>query len=106
MSEPSDGALSQQHDRLCQRLEGSVAISLTLGAIILHVRYFMEAGPLWRDEVHSVNLAAAGGFTNIFTRFKNDSFPVLWQLVLWLWQHLGMDNTDHQLRALGLCAGL
>ena len=44
-------------ERLARATEYSVAVFLTAAAVAMHIRYFLDAGGLWRDEVTSVNLA-------------------------------------------------
>ena len=49
-----------RHSRWLVRAEWVVAVSACLWAVVVHVVVFLNAGPLWRDEVNSYNLAAIG----------------------------------------------
>jgi len=44
-----------------------------LGLVLLRINFASQAGALWRDEVHSVNVARDPQFPLWY-----DSFPVLW----------------------------
>ena len=82
-----------------------VAVSACLWAVVVHVVVFLNAGPLWRDEVNSYNLAAIGTLADAWGRMEFDSFPILWCLVLRGWLGAGLDS-DTALRALGMIVGL
>jgi len=87
------------------RAEWVVAVSACLWAVVVHVVVFLNAGPLWRDEVNSYNLAAIGTLADAWGRMEFDSFPILWCLVLRGWLGAGLDS-DTALRALGMIVGL
>jgi hypothetical protein len=94
-----------QHGLWLVRAEWVVAVSACLWAVIVHVVVFLNAGPLWRDEVNSYNQAAIGTLADAWGRMEFDSFPILWCLVLRGWLGAGLDS-DTSLRALGLGVGL
>ena len=41
------------------RVEWLAAVALSFVALALHLRLLRHAGPLWRDEISSLNLAMA-----------------------------------------------
>src|SRR2546427_4199033 len=94
-----------RHSRWLVRAEWVVAVSACLWAVVVHVVVFLNAGPLWRDEVNSYNLAAIGTLADAWGRMEFDSFPILWCLVLRGWLGAGLDS-DTALRALGMIIGL
>lgn len=79
------------------------ALILTAGAVALQLRFFQHAGPLWRDEANSANLAALGSWEEILRNAHYDSFPLLWNLCLWVLAQAGW-TADSQLRTFGLVA--
>ncbi|HWP66111.1 MAG TPA: hypothetical protein VNO26_09385, partial [Candidatus Limnocylindria bacterium] len=74
---------------------------LTLALIGLEARYQRHAGPLWRDEVTSVNVAAQPTLAGVLTAVPYDSFPLGWPLVLHGWIAAGQGDSDGELRRLG-----
>jgi hypothetical protein len=93
-------------DGVLLRVEIGVGLLLTFLAGVLHVEVLRHAGPLWRDEVQSVNIARLPSLWATLENNLLDSFPVLWSLVLRSWTALGFGETDFGLRVLGLIVGL
>ena len=70
-------------ERATERLPVVVGIALTVGIVALFAEYQRHAGPLWRDEVNSVNLAHLPSLYEVYSppstsntgNFYND--PVL-----------------------------
>jgi len=81
---------------------GLLAWLVTGLAVWLHGCFLFNAGGLWRDEVHLINLA--GG--NSFHELSRDSFPVLMPLLVRFWQTIGLGGSDLGLRLLGAMIGL
>ena len=94
-----------RHSRWLVRAEWVVAVSACLWAVVVHVVVFLNAGPLWRDEVNSYNLAAIGTLADAWGRMEFDSFPVLPFVLLRGWTLLFGDS-DATLRAFGFAVGL
>jgi hypothetical protein len=94
------------NERFARTMEYSVAVLLTIAAIALHVRYFLDAGGLWRDEVTSVNIANTNPLSRAIANLHNDSFPIAWLLVVRFWERCGIGVSDRGMRTLGLLAGL
>jgi hypothetical protein len=88
------------------RFEWVIALLLTAAALVYHIRYFLCAGGLWRDEITSVGLANSRSFADAFANMNNDSFPVLWVIVLRVWQRSGIGSSDLGMRLLGLLTGV
>lgn len=78
-------------------LIGTVLCALWLVLVALN------AGPLWRDEVNTLNAAQMPSLGDMLLF---DSFPPLWSLVLRGGCFLGLINSDASVRILGLCVGL
>ena len=93
-------------ERFARGVEYSVAFFLTATAAAMHIRYFLDAGGLWRDEISSVRLANSKSLTDAIANLHRDSFPVLWLLVVRFWERSGIGVSDQGMRTLGLLAGL
>jgi hypothetical protein len=87
-------------------IEWIAAVFMTLAALNLHLIFLRHAGPLWRDEVSSVDLANLPGFSSLWAMLTHDSFPLLWSLVLRFWDTIGFGDSDMHLRWLGFVIGL
>jgi len=86
--------------------ETVVALIGTAFSAILLVLTAMNAGPLWRDETNTFNLAQMRSLRDIWHTLPFDSFPLLWPLVLRGCGMLGLTNGDMGIRILGLVIGL
>src|ERR1700689_2260416 len=93
-------------ERFARVIEYSVAAFLTAAAVAMHVRYFLEAGGLWRDEGTSVNPANVNPISAGIANLHNDSFPIPWLLIGRFWERIGIGVSDRGMRVLGLSAGL
>ncbi|HEY4758195.1 MAG TPA: hypothetical protein VIH43_06530 [Chthoniobacterales bacterium] len=87
-------------------VEWFLGIALTLVAITLHLRLLRHAGPLWRDEISSLNLAMAANFSEFWTRILPDNFPAMFFVLLRGWCSLGLCGSDLHLRIVGCLLGL
>jgi len=88
-----------------QRIELIIAAALTcllLGAHLVHLFY---AGPLWRDEIASLNFATKPSWSEFWAAFSLDIFPGLFFVLLRGWHALVGDN-DFKLRILGCVIGM
>lgn len=79
-----------------------VGICLTVGIAVCAVIAHRSAGPLWRDEVNSVNVAAKTSLAAVVEAAPYDSFPLAWPLTLHAWIAAGQGDSDVALRRLGL----
>jgi len=66
----------------------------------------MNAGPLWRDETNTFNLAHMPSLVDIWHNLPFDSVPLLWPLLLRGCGMLGLTDSDMGIRILGLGIGL
>ncbi len=78
---------------------GLAATALIAAWLILTM---LNAGPLWRDETNSLNVARMPSLAEAWHR---ESFPALWLLLLRLWDGAGFAESDLGIRALGLLVG-
>ncbi len=78
-----------------------LAITATVAVLALHLYFLTHVGGLWRDEVNSLNLGQ-GELKNI----SNDSFPVLFPLLVRGWSEIGLAQSDFAIRCLGVLVGL
>jgi len=87
------------------RAEWALALAATLVALALHVRLFLDAGPLWRDEINTVVVATQPTIAGVWDRLESESFPLLPYALLHVWRSPGR-GADAGFRAFGLIAGL
>src|SRR6266700_6785646 len=86
--------------------ETVAALIGTAFSAILLVLTAMNAGPLWRDETNTFNLAHMPSLRDIWHNLQFDSFPLLWPLLLRGCGTLGLTIGDMGIRILGLAIGL
>jgi hypothetical protein len=89
-----------------RRIELMLVLLFALAWIMFHVRFFLNAGSLWRDEVTSVDLCNLPHISDTWNNVEYDSFPMLWHLLLRYWIRSGIGATDQGLRLLGLLAAV
>ena len=87
-------------------IETAAALIGTAFSAILLVLTAMNAGPLWRDETNTFNLAHMPSLRDIWNNLQFDSCPLLWPLVVRGFGMLGLTNGDMGIRILGLGVGL
>lgn len=88
------------------RTERALALAATLVALALHVRLFLSAGPLWRDEINTVVIATRPTLAGVWDGLERESFPMLPYALLHAWRALGLAETDRGFRGFGLIVGL
>ena len=71
--------------RVLARAELSAALLITALIAFLNLRFATEAGPLWRDEVSTVQLATRSTYTEMLKSLSLDSAPALYPTLLRLW---------------------
>ena len=86
--------------------ETAAALIGTLFSAMLLVLTAMNAGPLWRDETNTFNLAHMPSLRDVWHNVQFDSFPLLWPLVVHGWGMLRLADSDMGIRILGLVVGL
>ena len=84
-----------------------LAVAVLLAGIVLalHLEFYRHAGPLWRDEVGTVNYAHWPASKIVDMRLGH-THPVLWPLLLHAWVGAGLGDTDAGVRRLGLAVGI
>ena len=86
--------------------ETIAALAGTAFSAILLALTAMYAGPLWRDETNTINVAQMPSLKELWNNLPFESFPPLWPLLLRGCGFLGLVDSDADIRALGLCVGL
>jgi hypothetical protein len=66
----------------------------------------LNAGPLWRDETNSLNMAQMPSLKEVWNNMPFESFPALYVLVLRGYSLLGLADGDVGIRILGFFIGL
>jgi hypothetical protein len=84
----------------------AVAAVATLLIAALHLGFFRHAGPLWRDEINSVQLATEPSLSALGASLRYDSFPALLPLTLRGWSALVGGASDGGFRVFGLLVGV
>jgi len=87
-------------------VETAVALVGTAFSAILLGLTAIYAGPLWRDETNTFNVAQMPSFKDLWHNLPFESFPPLWLLLLRGLSFPGMLGSDAGIRVLGLCVGL
>jgi hypothetical protein len=87
-------------------IETAAALIGTAFSATLLVLTAMNAGPLWRDETNTFNLARMPSLGDIWHNLQFESCPLLWPLLLRGWGTLGHTDSDMGIRILGLGIGL
>ena len=104
-------SVGQSHAMSVKRIsksgpETAAALIGTAFSAILLVLAAMNAGPLWRDETNTFNLAHMPSLRDIWRNLAFDSCPLLWPLLLRGCGMLGLTNSDTGIRMVGLVIGL
>ena len=87
-------------------IETAAALIGTVFSGILLVLTAMNAGPLWRDETNTFNLAHMPSLRDIWHNLQFESCPLLWPLLVRGCGTLGLTDGDMGIRILGLGIGL
>src|SRR5215469_2335783 len=87
-------------------IETVAALIGTGFSALLLVLAAMNAGPLWRDETNTFNLAHMPSLRDIWQNLPFDSFPLLWPLLVRGYSMFGLTDSDMAVRILGLGIGL
>ncbi|EDY19945.1 hypothetical protein CfE428DRAFT_2534 [Chthoniobacter flavus Ellin428] len=76
--------------------------AVALFAVLQHLSFVADAGPLWRDEVATANTAHMPTWGEYWYYLQWDSFPALWTTIL---RFLAVD-ADEFYRLLGFAVGI
>lgn len=112
MTQPNPPKTLSEHAQLPKRqdwpgrLEVIAIGALAVFLVACHFRVWDSAGALWRDEVHSMNLASATTLGELWSHLWLESFPGLFPLVLRGWTLMVSADNDTGIRVLGLLMGL
>lgn len=87
-------------------VETALALAGTAVSAVLLVFAAMYVGPLWRDEVNTINVAQMPSLHELWRNLSCESFPLLWPLLLRGCDLLGLAGSDSSIRVLGLYVGL
>jgi len=86
--------------------ETTTALIGTAFSAMLLVLTAMNAGPLWRDEATTFNLAHMPSLGDLCHNLHFDSYPLLWPLLVRVCGMLGLTHSDMGIRILGLAVSL
>jgi hypothetical protein len=81
------------------------AIALSLWIVLLHVLFLCHAGPLWRDEVGTIDFASMPTLPDVWHNLQYDNFPPLFVAIARLWTMAGL-SSDFACRWLGFLVGV
>lgn len=87
-------------------VEPAVALAGTAFSAILLALTAVNAGPLWRDETNTFNMAHMSSLKEMWNNMPFESFPPFWPLLLRGFGLVGMAGSDAGVRLLGLGIGL
>jgi hypothetical protein len=86
------------------RVELLAAIALSLWVLLLHGLFLFHAGPLWRDEVGTIDFASMPTLSDLWHNLQYDNFPPLFVGVARAWTRAGLSG-DFNYRLLGFLIG-
>jgi hypothetical protein len=86
--------------------EVMIALVGTIFTAFLLLLTAMNAGPLWRDEINTLNVAQMPTLRELWHSTSFESFPPLWPLLERGYSFLGLADGDAGVRVLGLYIGL
>jgi hypothetical protein len=92
--------------QLTRRIELVCALLLSICIIVLHVHRASRAGPLWRDEVGTLNMGTMPSLSETWSLLSSESFPILIYVLVRIWTALGWHDVDAGLRILGAVVGV
>lgn len=82
-----------------------VALLATAFSAVLLLLTAMHAGPLWRDEVNTINVAQMPTLHDLWHFLTCESFPPFYPLLLRCCSAIGLAGSDLSIRLLGLSVG-
>jgi hypothetical protein len=97
---------SASHRAWIRRIDWIVAAVIAALIVVVHYANMTHAGGLWRDETGAVNLARLPSFSEIWSHIELESFPLLFTLLLRVWNAINPGNSDLTWRGFGLVVGL
>jgi hypothetical protein len=87
------------------KFDWAAAAFLTLVVICLHVMAATSGGGLWRDEANTVGIATLPHLADVWKNLSNDSFPILWLLIVRAVSAVFGLMNDTAFRTLGFVIG-
>jgi uncharacterized membrane protein len=102
---PKKGTASDNSRERWHRAGFLIALLITLWIAALHVLFLFHAGPLWRDEVGTIDFAAMPTLGDIWQNLRYDNFPPLFVAVARVWTLAGL-TSDFSYRLLGCLIGM
>ncbi len=106
MTEPANLKTSPAFKSSKPGAETIVALVGTAFAALLLLLTTTYAGPMWRDETNTINMAKMSSLTEIWNNLSYESFPPLWVLIVRAFYFLGMAGSDAGIRVIGLYVGV
>ncbi len=102
---PSAGATESPPSSIpWPRVELLAAFALSLWVLLLHGLFLFHAGPLWRDEVGTIDFASFPTLSGLWQHLQYDNFPPLFVGLARLWTLAGLSG-DFNYRLLGFLVG-
>jgi hypothetical protein len=86
-------------------VELAAAIGLSIWVVVLHGLFLFHAGPLWRDEVGTIDFALMPTLSGLWDNLRYDNFPPLFAVVARVWMQ-AVSGGDFSCRVLGFLIGL
>jgi hypothetical protein len=86
-------------------VEVAAAIALSLWVVVLHGLFLFHAGPLWRDEVGTIDFASMPTLSSLWDNLRYDNFPPLFAVLARVWMQAASGG-DFSCRVLGFLIGL
>jgi hypothetical protein len=104
-SEPLHEKTGDKRIVVIERIEWAMSILLCAAVLFFIVARTINAGPLWRDECDSLNLARMPRFADLLEYLHYTAFPILFPTVVRTYTTL-FGTSDIALRCFGLAVGI
>lgn len=102
---PATAPISDRAARVGVLVERAVAVAVGAVALGLAIRFFLHAGPLWRDEIDAVNLSKLAP-RELWAAVDRIGLLPAYPTFLRLWWSAGWTDEDAAMRTLGLVIAL
>jgi hypothetical protein len=95
----------QPVDRTLRAVEWGFGVLAAVVLLGLHLVFLSHGGPLWRDEINTVQIATLPTLGDVWSALRYDSFPLAPSLALRLWSAAGGGAGDWGFRLWGMLVG-
>ena len=88
-------------DDALRRAELAVALFVSTLVGAANLQFSTHAGPLWRDEAHTVHFATQGKYADVLNLLHLESSPAFYPTLVRVWSSWSPGEQDSAMRVLG-----